>query len=444
MANVAFDAFLSGGNAQSGKAHQVANATSVSISSALTVGASSTLLVIPICWQNIFAGGTTAPSSVSFTWNGAAMTAGPTVNVNDGTDVVTVQFFYLINPATGLFTLAGSWSGHYDCYLGAVSFTGTDTTTGIVVADNTTATNVTSITEASTTDGATVAVFCANGSVPTTNFNQIFAIDPDRPCGGASYQLGGTSNAHTFTGSGGSVKALAAIHVIAAGGTNNTQTPTGFALSTSLGTPTVNISGVQVAPVGFGLNASIGSPTINVSGSGTVTPTGILVTASVGTPTVLNTVKLIPTGFLLNVSLGTFTIESDINIVGNFGLLATTSIGTPAVNINNSSGATINPIGFGLNASIGVPSVAFDKNITVTGLSVTASLGTPSFSILTLNPTGFGLTASLGSPTVLNSGLVSKPTGFLLNASLGIPQAFSGAGSSRSIVRGFVGVGVGV
>lgn len=204
---VGFDARMTAGNSADGLNQQVSGATTIS-STGITVGASATLLVIVLTWGPNNNG---APSTVTATWNGASCTAGPLIT----TSTVTSAIFYKINPAAGANTLTASWTNADDCYMSAVSFTGTDTSTGIKVADSTS--NATaSITITSSTDGATVANFANNNGTPTLNFNKIYAESPLNPGGGATYQLGGTSNTHTF--SGGTNQASVGVHVLAAPG----------------------------------------------------------------------------------------------------------------------------------------------------------------------------------------------------------------------------------
>src|SRR6267142_3323532 len=116
------------------------------------------------------------------------MTLGPNVN----SSVIEVAIFTLVSPASGAKTLAGSWTTSADCYMSAASFSGTDLVTGIKVSDNITATNTTTITVTSTTDGATVACFGVDGGAPTVNFTKIYSEAPLGPGGGASFTLGGT------------------------------------------------------------------------------------------------------------------------------------------------------------------------------------------------------------------------------------------------------------
>jgi hypothetical protein len=214
-AAVAFDAKPTAYNSADGLNQEADDATSISATTGFTVGAGATLLVAVFVYQSNDGTDITARTA---TWNGAAMTEQATVFTSL---FVRVSIFTLVNPASGANTLAGAWTNASDCYMSAVSFTGTDTATGVEVADNVTATQTTTITVTSTTDGATVAVFGVNGSTPTVNFTKIFAEAPLAPGGGASYTLGGTSSAHTFTGAGGTFQALAGVHVIAgAGGTS--------------------------------------------------------------------------------------------------------------------------------------------------------------------------------------------------------------------------------
>lgn len=209
MANVAFDAKMTAGNSADGFNQQASSVTSIS-STGITVGASATLLAVPFVIQ----GAAVQPSGVTGTWNGSALT----LQVFAVSDKVTAGIATIVNPAAGANTLALAWTNTGDCYMGAVSFTGTDTSTGVNVADNTTTTQTTAITVTSSADGATVAVFGVNGSTPTVDQTKLWAEAPLNPGGGASYALGGASNTHNFTGAGGSLQALAGVHVIAAPG----------------------------------------------------------------------------------------------------------------------------------------------------------------------------------------------------------------------------------
>lgn len=219
---VALDAAMAAGNSSDGLNQEASNTTSIS-STGITVGASASLLIVPVVLEK-GSGSTTVPTSLAATWNGTSMALGPSVT-DTNSDAVTVAIFSLVNPAAGAKTLQVTWANSMDCYMSAVSFTGTDTVTGIQSTDNTTATRTTSITVPSSADGATVAVFGVNGAAPTVNFNKIFSEAPLSPGGGASYQLAGASNAHTFTGAGGTAQALAGVHVIAATAVTSTQAP---------------------------------------------------------------------------------------------------------------------------------------------------------------------------------------------------------------------------
>lgn len=214
---VAFDANMTAGNGVGGKDQNATGVTTVTSSTAITVGAAATLLVVTITWGS---GASVDATIRTCTWNGVSMTEGPTVGVTDGgAHRARASIFTLVSPASGAKTLTGAWTGSCDVYMSATSFTGTDTVTGIQASDSITATATTTITPTSDANGATVGCFAVDGGAPTTNFNQIYAEAPFAPGGGASYQLGGASNAHTFTGAGGTIQALAAVHIIAAAAT---------------------------------------------------------------------------------------------------------------------------------------------------------------------------------------------------------------------------------
>lgn len=323
---VAKDALMLAGNSSDGFNQEASGVTTIS-STGITVGGSATLLVVVL----VFESSSADISSLTVTWNGVSMTSRGLVSSTSGSQHEQAAIFTLVNPASGAKTLQANWTTSADCYMSAVSFTGTDTTTGVKAADNTTATNVTSITVTSATGDATVAVFGVNGNPPTCNFTKIFSEAPLNPGGGASYQLGGTSNAHTFTGAGGSAQALAGVHVIQpAGGT-------AYTLSGSAGSFTLT---------GKAMTFSVGRP---LSGSaGSFTLTGKAATFSVGRP--------------FSGSAGSFTLS---------GKAATFSVGRP---MSGSAGsftlsgktATLNK-GLGLSGSAGA--------FTLTGKSQTYSVG---------------------------------------------------------------------
>lgn len=228
---VGFDAKMTAGNSADGLNQQVSAATTITSTTGMTVGASASLLIIVLALQN-----TSTVTNVAATWNGVSATLRSTVSVASSNRQV-VAILRLLAPASGTRSLQATWTSAADCYMSCISFTGTDTTTGTQDTDDRTATNTTSITVPSSTDGATVAVFCTDGSTPTMNFTKIWAEAPLAPGGGGSYQLAGTSNAHTFTGAGGTAQALAGVHVIAAAGGGGGRTlflPSGLdGLSTS-------------------------------------------------------------------------------------------------------------------------------------------------------------------------------------------------------------------
>ena len=235
---VAFDAKPTAYNSADGLNQEASAATSISAASGFTVGAGATLLVVLAHWQN----GTATITNLSGTWNGVALTVVAQANGASG-NFNSSAILILKNPASGAKTLALSWTTASDCYMSAASFAATDTVTGYAAGDTVTGTAGTTVTVTSTTDGATVAVWGTNGSTPTVNFTKIFAEAPLNPGAGASYTLGGTSNAHTFTGAGGTNPAWVGIHVIAAAAGDSTCTPTvgtqvltGIAPSRVLGT----------------------------------------------------------------------------------------------------------------------------------------------------------------------------------------------------------------
>lgn len=217
---VALDALFTGGDADSGRCQNANDATTCSDTDGITVGASATLLVAVAHLQGLSDGN--GPTSITATWNGTGSTGSHSVQNSSGRQNTSVIFWWNA-PATGAKTLTISWSNGCDCYMSAASFTGTHATTPVVTADNASTTASTTVTVTSGADDATLAIWGTNGADPTVNFNEIFSQAPLDPGGGASYQLAGSSNGHTFTGAGGTTPAGAGIHIAAAAAAGTTR-----------------------------------------------------------------------------------------------------------------------------------------------------------------------------------------------------------------------------
>jgi hypothetical protein len=206
---VAFDAKPTGYNSADGLNHEAVAATSISASTGMTVGASATVLVAQLVFGN--GAGIAAPTNVTMTWNGVSMTQRVLVTSVSGNDTATSIQFTLDNPAPGTNTLAASWTTAQDCYMSCASFTGAQYDTF------TSNSQLTSLAINTTSDGATVACFAGNGSVPTLDQTRIWSEAPNTPAGGGSYAIGGTgSNTHTFTGGGAVRYCITGISLISA------------------------------------------------------------------------------------------------------------------------------------------------------------------------------------------------------------------------------------
>jgi hypothetical protein len=92
----------------------------------ITVGASATALACVLAFNN----STLTPVLVAATWNGVPMTIEATGTAETtGTAFAYTVILGLPNPAAGNKTLAVTWTNAALGYVGAISFTGTDTTT---------------------------------------------------------------------------------------------------------------------------------------------------------------------------------------------------------------------------------------------------------------------------------------------------------------------------
>ncbi len=104
-------------NAQSTAAVTGAAATSFTNSTNLTIGAgTSRALVVMMAWSTA-----TAPTAISITWNGVALTQITGTVAANGTGG-NIAMYGLLNPATGAQALAGSWTGARDFYVAAVAY----------------------------------------------------------------------------------------------------------------------------------------------------------------------------------------------------------------------------------------------------------------------------------------------------------------------------------
>lgn len=213
-AAVAKDAVITAGNSADSSAIQVAGTTDTGNVTGITVGAGATGLVAVVCYQSSIA----APTTRALTWNGTSMTEARFDSINSGGTFEATSVFVLANPASGLKNFHLTFANAADIYIGAVSVTGSDTSTVVKNADSTGQTTsgggTMTLTVTSSTDGMTVATFCANGNAPTVNFTQFWDDQALNPGGAGSYNLGGTSNGHTFTG-GGLLQSASGVHVIA-------------------------------------------------------------------------------------------------------------------------------------------------------------------------------------------------------------------------------------
>ncbi len=107
-------------DAQSSADTTGAAAVSFSNSTNLTVGTGANRgLVVLIAWSS------TAPTGISITWDGVALSlvSGAT-SVNGAAGNTAI--YCLVNPNSGTKTLAGSWTGSRDFYVAGVAYTGVE------------------------------------------------------------------------------------------------------------------------------------------------------------------------------------------------------------------------------------------------------------------------------------------------------------------------------
>ena len=139
---------------------------------------------------------------------------------------------------------------------------------------------------------------------------------------------------------------------------------------------------------GFSITGSLGTPTINYDFIFTLSES-LLGTLSLGTPTITDTVIGV-SGYAITASLGTVTEEV---ITFPTGYSATMSLGTLTV--------TSNPLvpvsGFAITGSLGSLGAIDDMQIGVSGYAITGSLGTLTVTDMAIGVSGFEISGTLGS-----------------------------------------------
>lgn len=209
---VAFDAQSSTDTTANG-------ATSFTNSTNLTVGSgASRALLVGICWSTL-----TAPTSVSITWNGVALSLVSNSSGGIGASAgANTAIYGLLNPASGTNTLAGSWTGARDYGVGGIAYTGVDQAafaTSFTGFHATGTTGDSTVTVTSAVGDACVACF-ANGAgaysalTGTTVFNDgtisLITAAACRDVGAASVVMTATitGGANNWAASGVDVKAV--------------------------------------------------------------------------------------------------------------------------------------------------------------------------------------------------------------------------------------------
>lgn len=148
------------------------------------------------------------------------------------------------------------------------------------------------------------------------------------------------------------------INYTAAGGGNQTVSPTGIASTLAIGTPTLVPGNVTVSASGISSTLAFGTPTI-VPGAVTVNVSGIAPTLAFGTPT------LVPGNVTVLVT----------------GIASTAAIGTPTLAPGN---VTVSVTGIASTVAIGTPTFQYDQTVNMTGIASTLAFGAPTLSISTV------------------------------------------------------------
>jgi len=168
--------------------------------------------------------------------------------------------------------------------------------------------------------------------------------------------------------------------------------PLGVSGTGGAGTVTtqITIPGISVPITGVAGTGAAGSPTISISPS--VSITGVETDSAVGTPSISRSGDVTLTGVQSTGTAGSVIAEADVPIIG---VEATGQVGTLTVTADG----TISLTGVPISTGIGSFTFEVDTDAAITGVQSIGLTGSPIPSI-SHAITGVGLTASIGTPTV--------------------------------------------
>ena len=144
---------------------------------------------------------------------------------------------------------------------------------------------------------------------------------------------------------------------------------TGFAITGSLGTPTINHDFIFTLPDSLLLTVSRGVLSINNGADHTQGVGGAFSVATMSLGTVTEVVTALPSGYEATMSVGTLTITST-EIINLTGLSITGSLGSPASIPDMARGVS----GYSITGSVGSTTIT-DMQVGLTGIEITGSLG---------------------------------------------------------------------
>jgi hypothetical protein len=177
------------------------------------------------------------------------------------------------------------------------------------------------------------------------------------------------------------------------------------------------------------------APNVTVTGTANIIPTGIALTTFIGNEDTDADADVSVTGSGLTTSAGDVFAGTvvDIDVTG---IQSNIDLGTPIVTPNTIAQIT----GQSLNTQIGIVDPSPDAMVTGVGVTATASIGSVVIGTANVDVTGIQLTASLGTPLTLANADV-EVTGSSLNTFIGEEtiQANANVDVTGSSITGVVG-----
>jgi hypothetical protein len=204
-----------------------------------------------------------------------------------------------------------------------------------------------------------------------------------------------------------------------------TLSPSGIAVSVTVGAPALTVGAVNVAPSGIVVPIGLGAATI-VPGERVLSPSGIAVSIAMGAPTIQTSAVIQPPGIATAITLGAPTVTRGAVALSPPGIATAITLGAPTVNVG---AATIAPSGLAVPVMFGTPNLTpGDIPVAPPGIATPIALGTIEVvpNTTSISPPSLGSILTMGTPTVTVGAVTVAPAGLPVSIAMGTPVVTTG------------------